>query len=277
MTGSSRQGSGRQGSVAGLRQAAGCPQGRPGCARCCRSLPPGKGFKAPGQPFEAPKQALSQAATATKPRLRNKGSSRALKTPSFLSATSAPPLPSRSGQPLRCRRPCPPPAGGGGWRRASGAEGINRRPGGYGVKAAGLAGDMDGSARERPGPRRGGASPPLRSAPGSHREGEMEGKRCRGQSGLLPPPSALQQGCGFLPLSRCASPRAAAAGAAPSRPGGVARSWPRSGLPGMSSAGRRPAGAPQPPRRGRRRARGGEGARGGGGRQGGFAAKVREG
>lgn len=104
------------------------------------------------------------------------------------------------------RAPLPPsvfPAGGGGWRRASGAEGINRRPEGSG----GCVGRrLRATARPRPrprprtarrgsgpGPRRGGASSPH---PAPTAKARWRVKAAGGRTHLLPLPSSLPASAG---------------------------------------------------------------------------------
>lgn len=176
-------------------------------------------------------------------------------------AASPPPVPAAGrageagGRPLRCGAPgpalpaTPTPAGGGGWRRASGPGGINRRPGGSGRAAAGSA---HRTARERPGSRRGGASRPLPSSPlRCQRLAGMEGKTL---PGLEPPsPSSFPAPAGPRPPGGRGLGRAEGLGAGRGE-GSASLSAPL-GAP-------RPCRSPAPPpRRGYRRARGGEGPR----------------
>lgn len=121
---------------------------------------------------------------------------------------------------------CPPPPGeGGGWRRASGAAGINRRPAGTqaGRGRAGLGGQGECGAKLRSRLQRGAGGLGAEAAA----PGEMEGKRRGAAAALSPPPLSFRfGGAAGASRARCALP-ASAGGLQGARASGLRARLPR--------------------------------------------------
>lgn len=200
-----------------------------GVAPACRHSLPGKGFG-------GTETSRITSSDSNELRLQNKGSSRALRTPSLFMAASPPPLPSHLGAAgkrnpagsshLLCAQPCPLPAlaGGGGWQRARSAEGINRRPEGSGPGVCRCAGRRLRGWRQSGHNYAGRVPPPLSSPVRTWLPAATPEARWRvNAAGPRAYFSAFSASPGLPPQLSAGAPQAAAAGRAPSRPGREAR------------------------------------------------------